>query len=155
MPPRSITDDQVAQALALKGKMTVRRIADEVGISTGNVCNIHNGKFRTETNRDLELAPGEKYCEHPVRCSQCGSLNHVLPCRTCRTEAYMRKVRTGPDHTCKRCGRTAPVNIKGNQVRCGKCGNFVCRRDQLEPAAERAADAAANPEPADALGRLA
>lgn len=130
MPPRSITEDQVQQALALRGKRTVRQIADEVGISTGNVCNIHHGSFRTESNRDLELAPGERYLDHPVRCGGCGGLLEVVPCRKCRTDAHMRKTTNGSNETCDKCGRHGPTKHKGKQVRCGTCGNFLHRTDE-------------------------
>jgi len=130
IPPRSITDDQVQAALALKGLRTVRQIADEVGVSTGAVCNIHNGTFRTETNRELELAPGERYLEFPVRCGGCGGLLAVVPCRKCRTDSTMRKILNGPAEHCERCHRRGPTKHKGKQVRCGSCGKFLHRTDQ-------------------------
>lgn len=35
---------------------------------------------------------------------------------------------------CPRCRRRQPVRVNGTQVRCAKCGTFLCRAAQLNAA---------------------
>lgn len=145
MPPRTITDDQVAQALALQGKMPIRAIADCVGISPANVSNIHNDRFRSERS-NLDLAPGERRLDYAIRCSGCGGRIDIVPCRTCRTEAKLTMTVQGPEEYCRRCESQQPTKAtKKNrkQLRCARCGNFLRLRTASEIEAEVAAERAA------------
>jgi hypothetical protein len=146
MPPRTITDDQVAQALAMRGKATIRKIADQVGISAANVSNIHNDRFRGEQRSDLDLSPGERRLDYSIRCSGCGGRIDVVPCRCCRMEAKLKMTRPGPAEFCPRCNAEHPTKTtrkNRKQVRCGNCGGFLRLRSRDEIAAEVEAERAA------------
>ena len=59
-------------------------IAREAGVSPNTVSDVANGKRPALTLVHPTLDEGERFLSEPIRCSVCGGLISVVPCRACR-----------------------------------------------------------------------
>lgn len=94
--------DQVRRLLALS-TLTRREIARRAGCSRDSVGLIADGHLAMAASHSVYLDDGERVVEVAVRCAE-GHLVYVLPCRTCRAEAY------------KKAGRSAEASTIGRPL---------------------------------------
>ena len=68
------------------GLLCRRQIAREAGVSLNIVEQVAAGKrLPVTTGRPIVFKDlGERFLEEPVRCSHCGAMISIVPCRICR-----------------------------------------------------------------------
>lgn len=120
---------QHIEQLAKRG-LTQRAIAREAGVALGTVNAVLRGTYRTP-KPDPWLNPGEWRLNPPRLCANHHRID-IAPCRTCGAlpkaeEPTLPVIML----SCERCSSKQAVRTHGSQVRCARCGCFLCRKAEL------------------------
>lgn len=65
------------------GVLSHVEIAREAGVSKNTVSDVATGERRAVTLVRPLLSNGETFLSQPIRCSVCGAMISVIPCRAC------------------------------------------------------------------------
>lgn len=68
--------------VGILSRVEIGRLA---GVSHSTVINVAHGERLPVSTWVPYLQPDERFLEEPIRCSVCGGLISVVPCRACRT----------------------------------------------------------------------
>jgi hypothetical protein len=90
MLPKSVVDEIVR--LVAEGRLSLRQISKQVGVSRGTVQNIAGGRRPRQRTTRAEI---DRESSVPARCPECGYLVY-LPCVACRAENYARRKARSP-----------------------------------------------------------
>lgn len=121
---------RLIERLARRG-LTQRAIAREAGVALGTVNAVLRGTYRTP-KPDPRLNPGEWLLDPPRLCADNNHRINIAPCRKCGALPKAEEP-TLPVTSlkCERCASSQAVRVSGNQVRCARCGSFLCRKSEL------------------------
>lgn len=85
---------QRLQELILSELVSDTEIAERLGLSRRTVRLEREGLLAADGGESLcHLAAGETYASRPIRCTGCGGLVRVLPCRLCRCRERLQRER--------------------------------------------------------------
>ena len=80
------TTIRMIQRMLQVNLLSRRQIAREAGVSLSTVEDVTAGRrMPVSTERPIVFKDlGERFLERPIRCSDCGAMISIVPCRACR-----------------------------------------------------------------------